>query len=314
MGKWIKNFLGLAIFVFLLWYVAENWENLRVLLKLGPKQLVIIYFLCFLLTIVTAHVAQVLIEALKIRTCFWDMVRLHNAAVLLNYVPMKFGTVFRANYLKRHYGLAYAHFATFFVFITFLMSATAATIGLPVLLAVFGIKGYENKILAISYAIIIMASLLFLFTPLPMPKGQGRLSTILRDFLSSRSQISKERKTVFTASALLSVNFLLMATRLCIIYHSMDKDIHIGGYVILGTLGFVVLFVALTPGSLGIRELVLSFGAVVVGAPLEVGILAAMVDRAVAVSYAFIVGGACAGWLWHKYPADFKERQKNSLL
>ncbi|OPL12672.1 MAG: hypothetical protein AVO38_14800 [delta proteobacterium ML8_D] len=314
MRNWFKNILAIVILTFLFWILITHWDNLKALLKLNQKQLALLYLLCFLVTIDTARVVQCLIEALKIRTRFWDMVRLHNAAVLLNYVPMKFGTVFRANYLKRRYGLAYVHFVTFFVFVTFLMSAIAAIIGLAVLLAVFGISGYENKILAISYAIIIIGSLLFLFLPLPVPKGQGRLSTILRNFLSSRSQISKQRKIIFTASGLLSVNFLLTTARLSIIYHSMDKDIHLGGYLILGTLGFVVLFVALTPGSLGIRELVLGFGAVVVGAPLEVGILAAMIDRAVVFSYAFIVGGACAGWLWHKYPADFKERKDISLL
>jgi len=314
MKKWLKNILGLVILVFLLWYLAGHWERLKALLKLSPEQLAVMYFLCFLPTLIIARVVQYLIGALGIKTGFWDMVRLHNAALVLNYAPMKFGTIFRANYLKRHYGLAYAHFATFFMFITFLMTAMAAITGLIVLLAVFGLKGYKNQILAVVFVITFIASLLFLFFPLPIPTGQGRLSTILRNFLSSRSQISKERKTIFIASALLSVNFLFTAARLGIVYHSMGEDIHMGGYFILGTLGFVALFVAITPGSLGIRELVLSFGAVVVGVPLEVGILAAMIDRAVAMSYIFVVGGGCAGWLWHKAPADFKERQSNPSL
>lgn len=313
MNKWLKNILGLVILGFLLWYLAEHWEKLKTLLKLNPKQLAVMYFLCFLNSLILARIIQQLISALKIKTGFWDMVRLHNAALLFNYAPMKFGTIFRANYLKRHYGLAYARFATFFVFITFLMTATAAITGLTVLLVTFGIKGYENKILAAVFLITTITSLLLLFFPLPIPKGDGRLSTILRNFLSSRSQISKEVKTIFIALILLSVNFLFTATRLGIIYHSMDQEIPIGGYLILGTLGFVALSVSLTPGSLGIRELILSFGAVVVGVPWEVGLLVAMIDRAVAMSYIFVVGGSCAGWLWHKSPTDFKKEENNPL-
>ena len=313
-SKWLKNILALMILAFLVWYLAGNWGQLKKLLKLSPAELFVMYCLWFLLSLSSARVVQCLLNGLKTKTRFWDMVRLHNATILLNYAPMKFGTLFRANYLKRHYGLSYAHFATFFLYIMFLMTSTAAIIGLAVLVAIYGLGGHEKKVLALVFAITIIVSLLFLFVPLPIPAGQGRLSTILRNFLSGRSQVSKQRKTILIAVAYLVVNFFLAALRLWIIYNSMGKSIHPGGCLILGALGFVVLFVALTPGSLGIRELVLGFGAVVLGMPLEVGLLAAMIDRAIIISYAFVVGGVCSVWIWHKSPADFKEQQSNYSL
>lgn len=310
MGKWLKNILALIILGFLLWYLAKHWEQLKAMLKLSPEQLFVIYCLWFLLSLISARVVQCLLNALKTRTGFWDMVRLQIATVLLNYAPMKFGTLFRANYLKRHYGLSYAHFAAFFLYITFLMAATATIIALAVLVTIYGLGEYENKVLAVVFAITIIVSLLFLFLPLPIPAGEGRLSTTLRNFLTGRRRVSKERKTIVTATALLLVVFFLAAVRLWIIYSSMGKSIHVGGYLILGALDFVVLFIALTPGSLGIRELVLGFGAVVLGVPLEVGILAAMIDRAIIISYVFVAGGICTVWLWRKSPTDFKEQQR----
>jgi uncharacterized protein (TIRG00374 family) len=311
MTKWLKNLLALGILAFLLWYLAGHWEELKVLLKLDAKQLFILYLLCFIPTLSFARIVQDLMNVFKIKTPFWDMVRLHNASVLLNYAPMKFGTFFVANYLKRHYGFSYASFATLFLYITFLMTTTGATIGLAVLVTIYHLAEYESKILAVVFVITIIGSLLFLFVPLPVPRGQGRLSTTLRNFLAGRSQMSKERKTILVAVVFLVVNFLLTALRIGIIYHSMGRNIHPAGCLILGALGFVVLFIGLTPGSLGIRELVLGFGATVVGMPLEVGILAAMVDRAITISYVFIVGGICAIWLRYKSPADFKEQQNN---
>ena len=314
MGKWLKNILCLTVICFLLWYLANHWEELKALFKLSPKQIILMCCIWFLIALINARAVQYLLNALKTKTDFWDMVKLHHASLLLNYVPMKFGTVFRANYLKRHYGLAYTHFATFFLYITFLMTALAATIGLIVLLAIYGLSGYESKILGVVFTLTIIFSLLFLFVPLPIPAGQGRLHTILRNFLSSRSQVSKEWNTIFIVTALLCVNFLFDAGRLWIIYSSMGKDIHAGGYLMLGSLAFVVLFISLTPGSLGIREFVLGFGAVVVGMPLEVGVLAAIIDRAVIIIYVFITGGICTVWLWHKSPADFKQQQNSSTL
>lgn len=311
MTKWLKNLLALGILAFLLWYLAGHWGELKVLLKLDAKQLFILYLLCFIPTLSFARVVQYLMNVFKIRTPFWDMVRLHNASVLLNYAPMKFGTFFVANYLKRHYGFSYTNFATLFLYITFLMTATGATMGLAVLVTIYHLAGYESKILASVFAMTIVGSLLFLFVPLPIPTGQGWLSTTFRSFLTGRSQMLKERKTIFVATVFLVINFLLTALRIGIIYHSMGRSIHPAGYLILGSLGFVVLFIGLTPGSLGVRELVLGFGATVISVPLEVGILAAMIDRAITISYVFVVGGICAIWLRHKSPADFKEQQNN---
>ena len=279
------------------------------LLRLNPGQLAMMFFLCFFSTAINACVVQCLIKALKIKTNLWDMVWLNHAAMLLNYAPMKFGTLFRANYLKNHYGLKYTHFATFFIYLTFLMVATAAAVGLVALVTVYSLASYESKILAMTFLITVLISLVFLFAPLPIPTGRGRLMTMVHNFLVGRAGIARQKKALFVSTVFLVANFLLTALRFGIIYHSMGKSIHPAGYLILGALGFVVLFIGLTPGSLGIREFVLGLGAVVLGVPLEIGILAAMIDRMVLISYTFPVGGGCLLYLWHKSPSDLKKSE-----
>ncbi len=314
MGKWFKSILGFVILAFLLWYLARHWEQLKSILHLSPTQLLAMYFLYGLTALIGARIVQCLINTLHTKTLFWDMFWLHNAALLLNYVPMKYGTIFRANYLKHHYGLAYAHFASFFLYLTFLMTATATAVGMVVLLTIYGLCEYEHKILSIVFFTTAIGSIILLLLPLPEPKGQGMFSTTFRNFLSGRHQIAKAKKTVFISVILLTLNFLFTAIRFWIIYHSIGEDIHPGGYFILGALGVVTLFVGLTPGSLGIREIVLGFGAVVLGIPLEIGILAAMIDRAVTTVYIFTVGGPCVLWLWRKSPDDFKKQVDNNFV
>jgi len=305
--KWIKHILGVLILVFLLVYLVQHRQDLNALLKLSADQLIIMYLLCFMISVAGVPVVRSLLDALATETGFADMLILNNAALLLNYAPMKFGTVFRANYLKRHCNLSYAHFATFFLYITFLMTLIAAAVGLAVLGGVYGLAGYESKILAGIFVVTIIGSLIFLLIPLPTPKGDGRISTMLRTFIDGRSQISKQRKAVVIAIVFVVITFVLTALRIGIIYHSMGREIHPAGYLILGGLGFVVLFISITPGSLGIRELVLSCGAVVLGMPLEVGILAAIIDRAVTACYAFTAGGVCTLWLWYSSTKNFQK-------
>ncbi len=172
---------------------------------------------------------------------------------------------------------------------------------------VYGLARYESRILAGVFVVTIIGSLIFLLIPLPTPKGDGRISTALRTFITGRSQISKQKKAVLITVLFVVITFVLTALRIGIIYHGMGKEMYPAGYLILGALGFVVLFISITPGSLGIRELVLSCGAVVLGMPLEVGTLAAIINRAITICCAFTAGGLCTLWLWYKSPKDFQK-------
>ena len=305
MVRWLKNILALAIVAFLFWYLAKHWDQLKVLMELSPTKLTIMYILTALIAFISAKVLQYLVIPLNIKPPLWEMFGLQNAALLLNYAPMKFGTIFRANYLKLHFGLSYAHFATFFLYMTFLMTLTASIIGVIVILPVYGIASYENQILFLIFLVVTIGSFAFLFFPLPVPKWQGRAFNLLRNFLAGRSQIASNKKIVAISGLLLTFNFILTAVRLGIIYNSLGQHCHPAGFLVLGAIGYSVLFIGLTPGGLGIRELVLGAGAVVIGLPLEVGLLAAVIDRMITFSYAFIIGGICTIKLWRKSPDDF---------
>lgn len=310
MNKWLKNILAAAVIILLLWYLTSHRQELKeAVLKLTLVQLLALYVLLLLQAVSSACVVRSLLGALQTTTGLWDMFLLQNASVLLNYVPMKFGTLFRANYLKRHYGLAYAHFGTFFVYLMLLMTATAAAVGLIALATVYGISVYERKVLALIFLVALACSLSLIFIPLPTPTGSSKLGTVLRRFLSGRREIKRCKRALVVSTILLTANFIMTSVRLWIIYTGIGTQVHPAGFLVLGTLGFVVLFISLTPGALGIREAVLGCGAIALGIPLEVGILAAMIDRAVVLSYAFAVGGISSIYLWRKSPDDFKSSE-----
>lgn len=307
MVKWLKNLLGLVIIVFLLWYLAEHWQDVKALLKLNGFELAVIYFVCLIGILNSAVVVMTILRPMGIRALFFDMVLLQNAGLLLNYVPMKFGTLFMANYLKRHYKLKYSHYGTFAIYLTLILSAVASLTGIIVMVSVYGTGDYQRQILTAVFLACLFASCFLLFVPLPIPKGSSKLAVVLRDFLTGRGTLTRDVKVLLSVEVLLLFNFVLAAVRLAVIYYSMGVYIHPAGFLVLGVLGYITMFVNITPGALGIREAVLGAGAVVLGVPLEAGVTAALIDRAIALSWAFVVGGACAGWLWHKSPADFRK-------
>jgi uncharacterized membrane protein YbhN (UPF0104 family) len=313
MIKWFKYILAVVVLAFLIWYIAGHWQDVKELLKLNFSELSIIYLASLVGTLNSAVVVMAILRPMGAKVLFGDMILLQNACLLLNYVPMKFGTLFMANYLKRHYGLKYSQFGTFSVFLTLLLSAAACLTGVLAVIGVYGLDTVQKQILAGIFLICLAASVFMIFIPLPAPKGSSKLAVVFRDFLLGRGAVTRDKKALFTAAAFLFLNFIITSIRLGIIYHSMNLNINPAGFLILGALGYIVLFFNFTPGALGIREAVLGAGAVVLGIPLEAGITAALIDRAITLSWAFVVGGVCAGWIWHKSPADFKETKEKSF-
>lgn len=307
MLKWLKYLLGFIIVGFLMWYLAVNWQDVRQLLKLDALDLVIIYATSFIGAINSAIVVMEILRPMGVKAFFGNMFMLQNTCMLLNYVPMKFGTLFFANYLKRHYGLKFSHFGTFSVFLTLLISSIACFMGVIVMVFVYGLTDVNKQILTAAFLVCCIGSVLMILIPLPIPKGTSKLSIFIGDFIHGRSIVTKDRRALIIAGIFLFLNFIVSSVRIGVIYYSMDVKINPAGFLVLGVLGYIVLFANFTPGALGIREAILGAGAVVLGVPLEVGVTAALIDRAITLSWAFTVGGICAGLIWHKSPADFKK-------
>jgi uncharacterized membrane protein YbhN (UPF0104 family) len=274
--------------------------------RLNFLELFSVYVLFFLLTAATAGSVILLIKSFKINTNVVKMFFLHNAVMLLNYAPMKLGTLFRANYLKNHYSLSYTNFAAFSFYITFLMTGVSCVTASLCLILYYPINTLPAIVMCVILVITSLISFLLLFFPVPEFAGKLKNVKLLGNLLLARSAMSSDFKILLYTMISLAASFGLIAIRLYIIYHSLGIKVDFAGCLILGAMTFVTLFVSFTPGSLGIQEAVLSFGAVVLNVPFEQGVLVAMIDRAIIMSYLFTAGLVCTLSLWITDRKDFK--------
>ena len=293
--------------LFLAAYLWRSKEDMTALYNLGGLQLLLIFCICILNNITGTIVIQLLLKKLGTKIPFSIMFLLQNTVYLLNYIPMKFGTIFRANYLKKHYGLRYTHFGVFFLYQTILMLLTATVIGAVVLIGFYNLKALETQILLAIFCAGSATCAVAAFFPLPRLKKQIRLSEIINSFIQARHRVVSHKKTIVTSMTLLTINFIFSSVKLGIVYKSMGQDVHWAGCLVLGSLAYSSIIIGLTPGALGLREIVLGAGAVVLGVPLQAGLLAALVDRAIILVYSFTVGGTSGLILWRRSPQDFKD-------
>jgi len=309
MTQWLKNLLGIVILGLLLWYLAEHWDSLKNLVNLKLSTIFYLFITATAGVAVGSYMIQRMITVFGVRPGFWEMFHLHSATILLNYMPMKFGTLYRANYLKCHHGLIYAHFSVLFIYLLILMTIAAAVAGFIVLLTVYSLHRDETFQLAIIFLAFLLFSVALAFIPLPAIKGTNKLTIGLGNFAQGRKIMTENKCNLFVSLLLGAGCFLISSVQLGIIYHSMGQNVHPAGYFVLGAIAYVSMFLGITPGSLGLRELALALGAVALGIDFNVGSLAAVIDRSVALAWSFTIGVASTFYMWHKCPEDFKKQQ-----
>ena len=241
MNRRIRAILALGISAALIYYVEAHWKDLRHLWDLGPIEVASALTICFLLVTVNGSLLQIVVKVFEVQSKFLTMFVLEHTAQLLNYAPMKVGTLFRAHYLKNHYALSYIEFAACFAYITFLMISCSSVMALVALALGFGFISYESSVLGIILAMSALLSGITLLLPLKKPGGEGKLSYWISLLLSGREKLGNAKKTLAISTGLLVMNFLLGSLRIGIIYQGLGVDVPIEGYLVLGSLSYLAL-------------------------------------------------------------------------
>ena len=290
-AMWLKQFVAALVVLCLVWFVVRHWHSMCLLLNLSAINLVCLYLLYCLVALATAWIGNSLLSILGVRASLSEMFLLQNAVFLLNYTPMKYGSFFRANYLKKHHGLSFGRFGTLSLVTTFLVTIGSALSGILSLTFVYGWDSPQKVVLGLSLVAVFLVSMLVLFFPLPNLGGEGNLARLSTEFKTGRQLVQVQPRALIECTLMSIATFVLTSLRLWMIFESLGQSIHPAGYLILGAIGYAAMFLSLTPGGLGVREFLLGAVSTVLGIPLETGILAAMIDRGVVMTYAFLAGG-----------------------
>ncbi|HMB54059.1 MAG TPA: lysylphosphatidylglycerol synthase domain-containing protein [Thermoanaerobaculia bacterium] len=301
--RWVarlKAVVGLALLAVIAVYVYRHADMLSRLPALSVGAWAAIVALTAGIGTTSVLAVQRMLNAVGAGVRFGEMFLLHNAAYLLNLLPAKAGTVLRATYLKRRHDFSFARFGVFAVGLTLLTVLVSSAIGLASLLTVYGLDSLAGRVFAALLAASVTASALLLLVPLPTPRWSGRLGGALREFVASRGELVRRPRALLGPGAWLLCGYLLTTARLGVIYQGVGLSPHLGGLLLLGALGQVSTVVNLTPGGLGVRELLLGGGAAVLGVPVEVGLLVALIERSVGLVWSVVVGIPSAVWVWRR--------------
>lgn len=268
-------------------YVASNEQRLRDLQRLDAATLAAAWATVLLSITASARLFQLVLARVGTRAGFGDMMLLQNASTVLALVPLKGGSVFRAVYLRQRYGLDVERLGIFFVFLLLLSLGVTSLLAAIVLVSTG--EGLGGRRGALAALLVAMALAALLAAVVPPPQLMRRWAFVARLDELRRSAITRLDHWVRPAGWVI-VQFAVAAVRIAVLYRGLGIALTAPEALVLAALGNAALIVAITPAALGVRELVLGGGAVALGLSMEVGLLVALIERAIVLAWALVIG------------------------
>lgn len=230
------------------------------------------------------------LRRLGVNEPFGDGFLLTGAGFLLNHLPLNAGLLMRAAILKRDYALPYASYASIAIVNGLMNLAVAALSSLLVVLFAPPIPGGGYAVVALLAAIVTGSALAVWLPASWVPAGGGFVLGRLRTLTASVALIRGNGSGLVWLATLALTKVMVVAVRLSLCFAALKADVPAGALLLLASTSVVLQLVNVTPGNLGLRELLLSVIALQLGTTQTLGMAAATLDRVVSLAYVLLVG------------------------
>jgi uncharacterized membrane protein YbhN (UPF0104 family) len=252
-------------------------------------------FLALAALLILAHVQRTLeftymLARLGVKEPFVDGFWLTSAGYLLNHLPFNAGLIMRAALLKQDHALPYTSYISLTMVSALVNVGVGALVGL--LAASTGHVGAREAILPfMAFSGIAAVSLGLICLPRSFaPRGSGFMARRLRTLIEGLVLIRGNGVGILLLAVLAVTRLAGAAARLWICFGALGASISWFGAALLGWGSVLFTLVNVTPGNLGLREMVLSLVAAELGSTHTIGMAAASMDRVVLLAYIVLVG------------------------
>lgn len=275
-------------------YVAHVlWKERTELAKaldLSASALFVLLLLMWLAHLQRSLEFTYMLRKLGVNEPFWAGFWLTGAGYLLNHLPFNAGFVMRASFLKKDHSLSYTKYVSLTMVNALVNVAVGALFG--IVAAVRGVGAAEPQPLAFfAFTAIVVGAVAVIFWPRGFaPKGSGFIARHLGNLVDGVVLIRGNGVGILFLAFLALTRLVGVALRLSICFAALGAEISPLGAAILAWGTVLFTLVNVTPGNLGLRELVLSLAAVELGSTQALGMAAASMDRVVMLAYVVMTG------------------------
>lgn len=290
-----RKTLSLAVLLFfVVWislYIRGHGSEFGDILNLSLPLVAALCCVLFIDTIVLGLFTKVLMEYLGVHLTFREWYGLSIVSNLWNYIiPFQGGAGARAIYLKKVHNFAVPHFLGTMLALYFISFFVNAVIGLFCMLYIYLQYHYTNMIVLYFFAVVfVTTSLLMLFSP-KVPEFKHWFLNKISEVINAWYGIRRHRALVLRLILVILLHALFELLTVYYGFKAYGVSLSFFKCLLLSTLLAFSVLIKITPGSLGITEGIIVFGAQIFGIPAVQSLLAAGLIRVVNLVLIFTLG------------------------
>lgn len=285
----IRLLLGLAILAFTVFYLFKNNSLVLNLFSISPYYLLSLGLVWSLIYLIRGYRTKIFLKIFNIETNFKEWFGTTVIASMSNYLLPQSGIVTKGGYFKFRKKMALTSFLSAHsaeVFLTFL---TKGLIGLGIVY--FLPLSYKEKLILAG---IFSAFLLVGFLPLLFrnfqTKSQKFWAQKIFELVLGWRLISRARRRTLLLVISSIIESLLYAAWYFFAFWGLGVEISFLNALILGLLMSILMVIPITPGNLGIQEILVATFSKVGGIGFNEGLAASLLLRGVSIAMSFFLG------------------------
>lgn len=289
MKKGIGIFLLVVFSGFVVWFLRENFDVVYKIKDLSLPVIAGAFVLSMGGIFINGLALEVLAHPFGVRGIryFW----LSSAVSFLNLVtPFRGGAALRAWYLKRVHKLSYADFAAGFFGNYILIFLTASIIGLLLFGTVFWRPTLQNIAVVAIFGIICCGCILMMLRHDLRLHGQNRFSQHWNKVAEGWNILVRDKPALYQMLAIILVGNFLQAATLSLLFAGVGYPISLLQALAISVFSVLGIFFSITPGALGVAESFTMLSALLLGVPVEISLIVALVRRSIDTIVLFILG------------------------
>jgi hypothetical protein len=297
--NWLKTVVAWAIMLGFGWYLWLHREDLSTILSASPWAIALIAILIVLGWFAAAGQTLVIYRSLNIPLTLVEGLMLTTAGGLGSYLPMRAGTLVRAQYMKDVHNFSYLKFGGVLGLRSLLTLIAAGSAGLAGLLVLALRDGTFSQEFALAFTLMVIGPIGVMLVPIPswhwLPKRFQRLAEN-----ASNAYDELRRRPVLSIQivGLLWIQYGLLGFRFIVSAMVVESALDQVVLMMMAPLAAVMQFAAITPGGLGLREGIMGYVSMNFGYSFSEGIFIGTLDRALLLIMIGTFGGLSLLQLW----------------
>jgi len=207
-----------------------------------------------------------------------------------NYLtPLSGGLMARAAYLKHRHEFPYSRFLVMLAANYLIAFAVIGVAGTIAMLTRFGTGGFSWMVFLL-FAATALAMPLVLLLPCGREVSDCRVLRFIQSALAGMDVIRRDGALLWKLVALTLWNVSIGAALYFTAFRTIGVPVPFGLALLIHLLTSYTVLLNITPGNLGVQEIITTVAAALLGAGAETGLLAALIVRAVTILCAFALG------------------------